>query len=111
MIGIALNLFVLLAAILFTIIYTRAFLASTGNWYSRLWTAFKSSATIAWAAFVIAGTKILDVIEVIANYLGNGAGDQIKASIDPKYAATVLVAIMIVTVLARLRSLWRGVTS
>ena len=106
-IGIFLNILVAVSICVFSAIYTKAFLSATGTWYERLWEALKVSATLAWAGVVIFASKVLDVIDVIANQLNAGAGDQIRAAVDPRYVSAVIVAIMLVTVLARLRTLWK----
>jgi hypothetical protein len=105
-IGILLNVLIAVAICVFSAIYTRAYLAATGTWYERLWTALKVSATLAWAAIVIVISKIMDVIDVVANQINAGAGDQIRAAVDPRYVSAVIVGIMLITVLARLRTLW-----
>ena len=106
-----LNVMAAISVAMFSIIYTKAFLQTEGKWYSRLWMAMKTSLVVAWGAVVISVTYILDVISVFADQLNAGAGDQIKSAVDPKWTAAVAVAIMLVSVIARLRSLWKSVSS
>ena len=110
MIGLILDLLILAAAVLLTGVYTRAYLASdaTLSWYARAYAALKLSAVMLVNLAMIVTVAVLDFIEVIANYISSGAGDQIKAAVDPKYTAVILLSFSIIVVIARLRSLWRA---
>lgn len=110
-INLFINLLVLASAIILAVVYTKAYLNTTGSWYSRLWQALKISATLVWQMVVILVAKTLDIVDVVANYASAGAGDQLRAAVDPRYVAAVVIGIALVTILARLRSIWRGNTA
>lgn len=93
---------------LFAAVYAKSYFeAKSETWTGKFVEALRTSLTIAWAAIVICSSLTLDFIESLANQLQAGAGDQIKASIDPKYISVVVVGIMLVTVIARMRGLWQ----
>lgn len=103
-----LNLLVGLAIALLVGIYTKAYIATdpTLSWYKRLYAALKASATMGWSALVIFSTKTLDVFGLVADQFSAGVGDQLRSVVDPKYGAAIIVGIMVVTIIARLRTLW-----
>ena len=85
--------------------YVSSFFKSSGNVFSRIWAAAKSSATILWSQVVILAVGGLDVLQVVGNMLDAGYGDKIVAALPANYTSVALIIIMGITVLARCRSL------
>ena len=69
------------------------------------------SLTVAWSYCLAAGGACLQAIDTVSDALGDPAlKDQIAVAIgDPKVTGRVMLVISIVTLLARLRSLKKGV--
>jgi len=103
-----LNILSLLAVGLFVSIYTKAYIATdkTLPWYKRIYTAFKTSATVAWSVLVVLSARVMDFVGVLADHLDAGAGSQIISAVKPEYVAATIIGIMLISTIARLRTLW-----
>jgi hypothetical protein len=83
--------------------------ASTGTVWLRLWTACEGSATIMWSYLVLGVSTALDWTVQAATYLNQpDVASYIQTNISTTTAAKVVAVIGFITILARLRSLWRS---
>lgn len=80
--------------------------AAAGTVWQRLLASGKESATILWTRFTVLVTALSNSLVWVAGLLGApGVEDSIKAALQPAYVAGFVVAIAIVTELARRRTL------
>lgn len=108
MIAIAVNIVAVIATAVFAVIYTRAYLNTdkTRAWYARIWDAALVSWTVLWNGAVVVAVGIINGSGFLADELHTGLGDQIKSAIDARYLTMFLVGVLVVSTLARLRSLF-----
>jgi hypothetical protein len=101
---------ILLAALLYVAVdFYRSYCAATGTVWQRLLAAGKSSATILWQRFVIAVAALSNGLVWLADVANAPAvSDAIKAALQPQYVAAFVVAVAIITELARRRTLAPG---
>ena len=84
---------------------------------TALWDKIKAaclrSLTIAWGYIMMAAGALLAIIDTLGDALGDPTlKDQIAAAVgDTKTAARVLAVAGIVTIIARMRSLWKAARS
>jgi len=78
---------------------------NTGTWWERAILASKHSATILWSRLVIVATGLINIIANIAGVIDSGTVEQVKLNIPAEYVAAFVIAIMIITIIARLRTL------
>ena len=106
MIRAALYVILFFPLIWFGCLFGWRFYVATGSWWERFLAAGKESATMAWAQLVIIGTTLMNAIGAIATVVADpDTAQKIKDSLPSEYVAGALVAIMLLTMLARLRSL------
>jgi hypothetical protein len=105
MIALILNLFLLAVLIWVGVGFTKAYRAATGTRGERALAAAKGSWTILWAQLVIISTGLINVIAMVGGVVDPGAVEQIRSMLSPQYGAALLVGVMLITVVARLRSL------
>jgi hypothetical protein len=101
---------VALAAALGFFIYraVTGYQAATGTVWQRLWAAVEGSASILWGYFVVAVGTVLDWTVQVATYAGQpDVSNYIQTNISAATASKVVAAIGLITVLARLRTLYR----
>lgn len=97
-------IFLVVAYIFFDFITSYA--AATGTVWQRLLQTGKNSITILWQRFVILVTGLSGGLVYLADYLNApGVSDAIKAVIQPQYVAGFVIAVAIISELARRRTL------
>lgn len=99
---------IVLAAIVGYFIYdfVVTFATSTGTIWQRLLATGKQSATILWQRFVVIVTGLSGGLVMLADYLNApGVGDAIKSVIQPQYVAVFVIAIALISEIARRRTL------
>lgn len=109
MAAIIFNAVMLIATVLLAVVFTRAYLQTDVAlpWYRRILMAFNKSWVVLWNGVIVVAVAVLDLIAYLADMLNAGAGDQLKAAVDPKYAAAIIVGILIISIIARLRTLFK----
>lgn len=99
------DLFILAAVIAVTVIYTRNFILADGSWYKRAWVAARNSAVLLWSYLVILATGVISAIAGLADIVDPGVEARIRDALPPNFMAGFIIAMMLVTVAARLRSM------
>jgi hypothetical protein len=103
-IGILVVTLLAVAWIAFT--FARAWMVETGSFWQRTLKAGQQSATIVWAKLVIMAGGIVAVLDKAANLAGDPTlTTQIQQYVTPQVVGYVMMAIMLVNVWARLRTL------
>ena len=104
--NVILNL-ILLAALLYVVVdFLRSFRAAAGTVWQRLLATGKQSATILWQRFTIAVVSFADAIVWLADLLNApGVAEPIKSVLQPQYVAAFVMAVAIISELARRRTL------
>lgn len=106
MFGLIFNAAVLVLAAF--VIYTlgSGFRAATGTVWERLLAAAQGSATILWARFSMLVGALATVLVEAADWLNApGVADGIKAVMQPSYVAFFIIAMAVMSELARRRTL------
>jgi hypothetical protein len=86
--------------------FVRAWTVETGSFWQRTLKVGKESATIVWAKVVIIAGGLVAVLDKIADLAGDPSlTAQIQQYATPQIVSYVMIAIMIVNVWARLRTL------
>jgi hypothetical protein len=86
--------------------FTHAWIVETGSFWQRTLKAGRNSATIVWAKLVIMAGGLVAVLDKIADLAGDPTlTAQIQQYATPQMVAYVTIAIMLVNVWARLRTL------
>jgi len=86
--------------------FTHAYLTETGTTWQRLLKAAQDSATILWSKFAIAVSMGVGGVVSIADTLGEPQiGAAVQKYLTPQIASGILVAAMVVSVMARKRTL------
>jgi hypothetical protein len=100
-----LNLVLVAALVYVAIDFVRSFRAS-GTVWQRLLATGRQSATILWQRFTIALAAFTDALLWLAELLNApGVVEPIKSVLQPQYVAVFVVAVAIVSELARRRTL------
>jgi hypothetical protein len=103
-IGIAVVTLFVVGWIVFTFVH--AWMTKAGSFWQRTLKAGQQSATIVWAKLVIMAGGIIAVLDKLADLAGDAAlTAQIQQYATPQVVGYVMIAIMIVNVWARLRTL------
>jgi len=103
-IGILLVTLFMMGWIAFT--FFRAWMIETGSFWQRTLEAGQKSATIVWAKLVIMAAGIVAGLDKIADLVGDTTlTAQIQQYVTPQMVGYVMIAIMLVNVWARLRTL------
>jgi|KBSSwiStaDraftv2_1062776.scaffolds.fasta_scaffold3716596_1 hypothetical protein len=86
--------------------FARAWTLETGSLWQRTLKAGRQSATIAWAKLVILVGGLVAVLDRLADLAGDQSlATQIQQYATPQMVGYVMIAIMIVNIWARLRTL------
>lgn len=86
--------------------YIYVLTTETGTWWERLLKAARDSATILWAKFGIAVGAMVSGAVTLSDAAGDPQiGTAIQKYLTPDVAGGILVAAMVVTVIARKRTL------
>jgi hypothetical protein len=86
--------------------FAHAWIVETGSFWQRTLNAGQDSATIVWAKLVIMAGGLVAVLDKIADLAGDPAlTAQIQQYATPQMVGYVTIAIMLVNVWARLRTL------
>jgi hypothetical protein len=96
------------AAIQVYVAYTlyKSYRASTKTGWHRYIDAAQGSVTILWSKFSMAVTALAGLIATLADYLGDPSiGQAIKSYLKPEYVAVFVVAVQVITIWARKRTL------
>ena len=106
MLQLAIDLIVL-AFLAYVIVDTvRAFVSAAGTVWQKLWAAARHSATVLWARFVLVVGAGVDALVWIADFLGSPAvAAAIQQYLSPQVVAGIMIAIAVITELARRRTL------
>ena len=103
-VGLLLLTFAMIGWILFT--FVRAWIVETGSFWQRTLKAGKDSATIVWAKVVLVAGGLVAVLDKIAGLAGDPSlAAQIQQYATPQLVSYVMIAIMLVNIWARLRTL------
>jgi len=101
----AINAFMLAVAGWIVWTFSREYQEAKGTMWERALEASRDSATILWSKVVIVATVFVNGVAYLASVLDMGTVEQIKLYLPAEYIAGFMVAIMLVTIIARLRSL------
>ncbi len=86
----------------------RSFVHATGTLWQKLLAVGRHSATILWARFTVAVAALADGAVWAADFLGSPqVAGAMQAHLDPRTVAAVMVAVAVVSELARRRTLRR----
>jgi hypothetical protein len=105
MIGLAINVFLLACASYIVWTFSREYKEAKGTVYERAIEASRDSLVILWSKMVIVGAVLVNGIAYLANALDVGTVEQIKLYLPAEYVTGFVVVVMIVTIIARLRTL------
>lgn len=103
--------FIIIAAIITLVVYTAVDLwlryrDAVGSPWQRLLSAGRDSATILWQRFVIVVTGLAGTLGEAADWLNEPAlKDAITAALKPEYVAAFTIAVALITIAARKRTL------
>jgi hypothetical protein len=101
-----LNLVLVAALVYVAVDFVRSFRAASGTVWQRLLATGRQSATILWQRFTIALAAFTDALLWLAELLNApGVVEPIKSVLQPQYVAVFVVAVAIVSELARRRTL------
>ena len=100
---VALCMLVAFALVIVDTIYQ--FVVATGSFRQRLWAAVRKSATIAWARFVVTIAATTDgLVWFVTDVLNSpGVAAAIQQYLDAKTVAFIMIAVALVSELARRR--------
>lgn len=106
----ALSIGILIATVIMTgwigFTFVHAWMVEAGSFWQRTLKAGRESATIVWAKIVIIAAGLVAVLDRIADLAGDPSlTAQIQQYATPQIAGYVMIAIMLVNVWARLRTL------
>ena len=109
--GVVCAYFLFLRPILRAIPELQKFYAEADGFWAKAWALCGKSVTMAWSYFLIGIGALMQWLEPISNALGD---PDIKAQVnnalqsDPKILGYVAMAISVITIAARLRSIAKG---
>lgn len=103
--GIAINVFMLSAAAYIVWTFSREYKEARGTMWERAIEASRDSATILWSKLLIVGSVFVNGVVYLASAFDAGTVEQIRVYLPVEYVTGFLVAIAIITIIARLRSL------
>jgi hypothetical protein len=107
MVGLAINIFLLLVGGYVGVTFVREYREAKGTVLERALEASRDSATLLWSKLVIMGAVFVNGVAYLANALDVGTVEQVKVYLPAEYVAGFLVAVSVVTIVARLRSMGR----
>lgn len=105
-IGLAINIFMLAAAGWIVWTFSREYKEAKGTIWERALEASRDSATILWSKLVIVATVFVNGVAYLASAMDSGTVEQIKLYLPAEYVAGFIVAVMLITIIARLRSMF-----
>lgn len=83
-----------------------SYLASTGTVWERLLAASQNSATILWSKLVAAIGALVAGLDFVADYLdAPDVKSTLQGMVNPKYVGGFVLAVALITIAARMRSL------
>jgi hypothetical protein len=86
--------------------FAREYIRASGSTWDRLIAAGKGSATIVWQRFVMLISAVAGGLASLADWLNApGLADAIKDAMTPEYVAFFMIAVAIITEIARRRTL------
>jgi hypothetical protein len=86
--------------------FVREWRKAEGSLWDRLVAAGKGSATILWARFTIIVGALADLLVEVADWLNApGVADGIKMVLQPEYVGAFIVAVALISEVARRRTL------
>lgn len=101
-----LDLALLAVFVYFTVSFTRNYISATGNPWQRFLAAGRDSAVIAWNRLVAIGVSAVNSAVWVSDAINQtGAADKIQANLKPQYVAGFVVGIVLLTIVARFRTL------
>lgn len=106
MIGLAINVFLLAVAAYIVWTFSREYKEAQGTTWERALEASRDSAVILGSKLVIVGTVFVNGVVYLAQALDTGTVEQIKVYLPAEYVAGFIVVVMIITIIARLRSMF-----
>lgn len=105
MIGLMINFMLLAMGVYIIWTFSREYKEAKGTVWERSLEASRDSAVVLWSRLVIVGTVFVNGVAYIASALDTGTVEQIKLYLPAEYVAGFIVAVMVVTIVARLRTL------
>lgn len=105
LLGVIINVFVALASLWVGATFAVSYYKSEGSWWQRLLAASRESATILWNKAVILATGLITGVATLADKLDPGTAEQIKTILPPNWVAGFMVAVAVISIVARLRTL------
>lgn len=103
--GLAINAFMLGVAGYIVWTFSREYKEAKGTMWERALEASWDSATILWSKVVIVATVFVNGVAYLASALDAGTVEQIKLYLPVEYVAGFMVVVMLITIVARIRSL------
>jgi len=106
MIHLAVTLALLATVAYFAVTMALAYRSASGTTWARLIAAAKGSATILWARFVAAITMLATAgVELATTLDAPSVAQAIQSFVQPQYVSAALVAVAVISELARKRTL------
>lgn len=105
MVGLAINVFLLAVGTYIVWTFSREYREAKGTMWERALEASRDSAIILWSKLVIVGTVFVNGVAYLASALDVGTVEQIKVYLPVEYVTGFIVVVMIITIVARLRSM------
>jgi hypothetical protein len=104
-VGLAINVFMLVVAGWIVWTFSREYKEAKGTMWERALEASWDSATILWSKIVIIATVFVNGVAYLASAMDSGTVEQIKFYLPAEYVAGFMVLVMLITIIARIRSL------
>ena len=106
--GLAVTYAFILRPLLHRIPALKTFYEQADGFWAKVWALCGKSLTMAWSYLLAAGGTVFAMLDTLASYAGDPAlGDQVKTALqdNPKILGYVMMAISVITIAARLRSI------